>query len=53
MIIKSETVTTMDFITELPRTSQGFDAGWVVMDRLIKSAHFLPIRINYPIDKLA
>ncbi|GJY07394.1 putative reverse transcriptase domain-containing protein [Tanacetum coccineum] len=44
---------TMDFITKLPRSSQGFDTIWVIVDRLIKSAHFLPIRENDPLDKLA
>nr|GEU71996.1 putative reverse transcriptase domain-containing protein [Tanacetum cinerariifolium] len=44
---------TMDFITKLPRSSQGFDTIWVIMDRLIKSAYFLPIRENDPLDKLA
>ncbi|GJU68907.1 putative reverse transcriptase domain-containing protein [Tanacetum coccineum] len=33
--------------------SQGFDTIWVIVDRLIKSAHFLPIRKNDPLDKLA
>ncbi|GJS68113.1 putative reverse transcriptase domain-containing protein, partial [Tanacetum coccineum] len=44
---------TMDFITKVPRSSQGFDTIWVIMDRLTKSAHFLPIRENDPLDKLA
>nr|GFA03067.1 reverse transcriptase domain-containing protein [Tanacetum cinerariifolium] len=43
----------MDFITKLPKSSQGFDTIWVIVDRLIKSAHFLPIRKNDPLDKLA
>ncbi|GJX91274.1 putative reverse transcriptase domain-containing protein [Tanacetum coccineum] len=43
----------MDFITKLPKSSQGFDTIWVIVDRLIKSAHFLPIRENDPLDKLA
>ncbi|GJX60784.1 putative reverse transcriptase domain-containing protein [Tanacetum coccineum] len=43
---------TMDFITKLPRSSQGFDTIWVIVDRLTKSAHFLPIRENDPLDKL-
>nr|GFA15595.1 putative reverse transcriptase domain-containing protein [Tanacetum cinerariifolium] len=44
---------TMDFITKLPKSSQGFDTIWVIVDRLTKSAHFLPIRKNDPLDKLA
>nr|GEV86829.1 putative reverse transcriptase domain-containing protein [Tanacetum cinerariifolium] len=43
---------TMDFITKLPKSSQGFDTIWVIVDRLTKSAHFLPIRENDPLDKL-
>nr|GEW20140.1 putative reverse transcriptase domain-containing protein [Tanacetum cinerariifolium] len=44
---------TMDFITKLSKSSQGFDTIWVIVDRLTKSAHFLPIRGNDPLDKLA
>nr|GEZ18300.1 putative reverse transcriptase domain-containing protein [Tanacetum cinerariifolium] len=44
---------TMDFITKLLKSSQGFDTIWVIMDRLTKYAHFLPIRKNDPLDKLA
>nr|GEV95233.1 putative reverse transcriptase domain-containing protein [Tanacetum cinerariifolium] len=44
---------TMDFITKLPKSSQGFDTIWVIVDRLTKSTHFLPIRENDPLDKLA
>nr|GEW38083.1 hypothetical protein [Tanacetum cinerariifolium] len=44
---------TMDFITKLPKSSQGFDTIWVIVDRVTKSAHFLPIRENDPIDRLA
>ncbi|GJU17843.1 putative reverse transcriptase domain-containing protein [Tanacetum coccineum] len=43
----------MDFITKLPKSSQGFDTIWVIVKRLTKSAHFLPIRENDPLDKLA
>ncbi|GKA08498.1 reverse transcriptase domain-containing protein [Tanacetum coccineum] len=43
----------LDFITKLPRLSQGFDTIWVIVDRLTKSAHFLPIRENDPLNKLA
>nr|GEU52198.1 reverse transcriptase domain-containing protein [Tanacetum cinerariifolium] len=43
----------MDFITKLPKSPQGFDTIWVIVDQLTKSAHFLPIRENDPLDKLA
>lgn len=44
---------TMDFVTKLPRTPRGFDAIWVIVDRLTKSVHFLPIKETYPLEKLA
>ncbi|GJT59468.1 putative reverse transcriptase domain-containing protein [Tanacetum coccineum] len=44
---------TMDFVTKLPRTQSGNDTIWVIVDRLTKSAHFLPIRETDPMDKLA
>nr|GEX72982.1 reverse transcriptase domain-containing protein [Tanacetum cinerariifolium] len=43
----------MGFITKLLNSSHGFDTIWVIVDRLAKSAHFLPIRENDPLDKLA
>nr|GEV64484.1 hypothetical protein [Tanacetum cinerariifolium] len=43
----------MDFITKLPKSPQGFDTIWVTVERLKKSTHFLPIRENDPLDKLA
>ncbi|KAD5507730.1 hypothetical protein E3N88_15433 [Mikania micrantha] len=43
----------MDFITKLPRTSRNHDSIWVIVDRLTKSAHFLPIREDYSMDRLA
>ncbi|GJV34185.1 reverse transcriptase domain-containing protein [Tanacetum coccineum] len=42
----------MDFVTKLPRTSSGYDTIWVILDRLTKSAHFLPMREKDPMDKL-
>ena len=43
----------MDFITKLPRTPSGHDSIWVIIDRLTKSAHFLPIREDFRVEKLA
>nr|GFB47376.1 putative reverse transcriptase domain-containing protein [Tanacetum cinerariifolium] len=43
---------TMDFTTKLPKSSQGFDTIWVIVDRLTKFAHFLPIKENDRLDKL-
>nr|GEV59429.1 putative reverse transcriptase domain-containing protein [Tanacetum cinerariifolium] len=43
----------MDFVIKLPRTSSGHDIIWVIMDRLTKSAHFLPTREDYKMDRLA
>ncbi|GJS39766.1 reverse transcriptase domain-containing protein [Tanacetum coccineum] len=44
---------TMNFVTKLPRTANGYDAIWVIVDRLTKSVHFLAMRETDPIDKLA
>ncbi|GJT85131.1 putative reverse transcriptase domain-containing protein [Tanacetum coccineum] len=44
---------TMDFVTKLPKTSQGYNTIWVIVDRLTKSAIFTPIRETDPLDKLA
>nr|GEZ42196.1 putative reverse transcriptase domain, ribonuclease H-like domain, aspartic peptidase domain protein [Tanacetum cinerariifolium] len=43
---------TMDFVTKLPKSSQGYDTIWVIVDRLTKSAIFMPIRETDPMDKL-
>ncbi|GJV35066.1 putative reverse transcriptase domain-containing protein [Tanacetum coccineum] len=43
----------MDFVTKLPRTISGHDAIWVIIDRLTKPAHFLPMREDYNMDRLA
>ncbi|GJZ05113.1 putative reverse transcriptase domain-containing protein [Tanacetum coccineum] len=43
---------TIDFVTKLPKTANGYDTIWVIMDRLTKSAHFLPMRENDPMGKL-
>ncbi|GJV79036.1 putative reverse transcriptase domain-containing protein, partial [Tanacetum coccineum] len=43
----------MDFVTKLPRTSSGHDTIWVIVDRLTKSAHFLPMCEDYKMERLA
>jgi len=43
----------MDFVTHLPRSVRGHDSIWVIMDRLMKCAHFLPINQKMSLDKLA
>nr|GEX77355.1 hypothetical protein [Tanacetum cinerariifolium] len=43
---------TMDFVTRLPRTPSGYDSIWVIVDRLTKSAHFLPKKKTDSIEKL-
>ena len=44
---------TMDFVVGLPRTPRGMNSIWVIVDRLTKSAHFLPVKTQYNADKLA
>nr|GFA52515.1 reverse transcriptase domain-containing protein [Tanacetum cinerariifolium] len=44
---------TMDFVTKHPKSSQGYDAIWVIVDLLTKSAIFTPIRETDSMDKLA
>nr|GEY15454.1 hypothetical protein [Tanacetum cinerariifolium] len=44
---------TMDFFSKLPKSSQGYDTIWVIVNRLNKSAIFTPIRETDPMDKLA
>ncbi|GKE40975.1 reverse transcriptase domain-containing protein [Tanacetum coccineum] len=41
----------MDFITKLPKTSSGYDTIWVIVDRLTKSAHFLPMKETDTIER--
>ena len=44
---------TMDFMVGLSRCQSGYDAIWVIVDRLTKSAHFLPMKNSDSIEKLA
>jgi hypothetical protein len=43
----------MDFIVGLPKTSNGHDSIWVIVDRLMKVARFIPVKIDYKGSKLA
>ena len=43
---------TMDFVVGLPPAS-GYDSIWVIVDRLTKSAHFIPVKSNYKASKYA
>jgi hypothetical protein len=43
----------MDFIVGLPRTQTGYDSIWVIVHRLIKVAHFIPVKTTYSGAKLA
>ena len=43
----------MDFIVGLPNTSQYHDSIWVIVDRLTKTAHFIPIHTEYRAKKYA
>ncbi|GJZ47390.1 putative reverse transcriptase domain-containing protein [Tanacetum coccineum] len=43
---------TMDFVSRLPRTPSGYDTIWVIVDRLTKSAHFLPMKKTDSMKKL-
>jgi hypothetical protein len=43
----------MDFIWGLPRTQSGYDSIWVIVDRLTKVAHFIPVKTTYSEPQLA
>jgi hypothetical protein len=43
----------MDFVVGLPKTQSGYDSIWVIVDRLSKVAHFIPIKTTYKGSKLA
>ena len=43
----------MDFVVDFPSTHINHDAIWVIMDRIIKSAHFLAIRSTFSLERFA
>jgi hypothetical protein len=43
----------MDFIVDLPCTRADYDSIWVVVDRLMKAAHFIPVKTTYNSPVLA
>ena len=44
---------TMDFVVGLPRSQAGYDGIWVIVDRLMKTSHFLPFKTRWSVSKLA
>ena len=43
----------MDFVVGLPKTMGKYDSIWMIVDRLTKSAHFIPVKVTYNVEKLA
>jgi len=43
----------MDFVVGLPKMMGKYDSIWVIVDRLTKSAHFIPVKVTYNAEKLA
>ena len=43
----------MDFVSGLPLTQHKHDSFWVIVDKLTKSTHFIPVRMDYFMDRLA
>src|SRR5262249_34900860 len=44
---------TMDFVSALPRTVTKHEVIWVIVDRLTKAAHFIPLRVGDSLEKMA
>ena len=43
----------MDFVVGLPKSMGKYESIWVIVDRLTKSAHFIPVKVTYNAEKLA
>ena len=41
----------MDFVVALPKTMGKYDSIWLIVDRLTKSAHFIPVKVTYNAEK--
>ena len=44
---------TLDFVSGFPLTQKKHDYVWIIVDKLTKSTHFLPVRLDYSMDRLA
>ena len=44
---------TMDFVVGLPKTREGYDAIWVIVDRLTKTARFVAVKMTFSLEKFA
>ena len=44
---------TIEFVVGFPITASGYDSIWVIVDRLTKSAHFIPVRVKYTAKNIA
>lgn len=42
----------MAFVTRFPKTVKNGDIIWVIVDRLMKYAHFIPMKLDYPLERL-
>ena len=43
----------MDFVVGSPKSKRHFDSIWVIVDRMTKSAHFLPVKTSYSAEDYA
>lgn len=53
ILVWKQEYTTMDFMMGLPRTPKGNSVVWLIIDRLTKSAYFLPFKVGMSLEKLA
>lgn len=53
VLVTSTRPVLMDFVTGLPNTLRGSDSIWVIVDRMTKSVHFIPIKTSFSLQRLA